>query len=71
MGGGHVTRHTHPVVFGRIEAGCLRCVELLQDAPVRKGWGRKPSAGETRRDLDAHFRSERHKAEIVCTFGDW
>ena len=67
-----VTRHTHQVVFGRIEAGCPRCVELLLGAPVRKGWGsRRQSAGETRRDLDAHFRSERHKAEIVCTFGDW
>jgi formamidopyrimidine-DNA glycosylase len=30
-----ITKHTHPVVFGRREDGCPRCAELAAGAEVR------------------------------------
>lgn len=37
------TKHTHPMVFGRLEAGCPRCAELAAGAPpirwrIRPRW---------------------------------
>lgn len=43
-----VTKHTHPVCFGRREAGCPRCAELSNGAEPRSGWGSLKKQNEQR-----------------------
>lgn len=66
------TKHTHPVVFGRREAGCPRCDELRAGAPVRRwvGTSRKEDERRFARDLAAHD-CKASRCAVVCTFGDW
>jgi hypothetical protein len=70
------TKHTHPVVFGRREAGCPRCAELDAGAAPVKGWGTAKREREVMfsRALDDHFAPggphARGECGPVCTFGD-
>lgn len=65
------TQHNHPVVFGRKEAGCPRCAELLAGAPVRAWRNQRAASDEQRvREIRAHD-CQRSRCSVVCTFGDW
>ena len=67
------TKHSHPMVFGRREAGCPRCAELNAGAaPVRWSAARRDDAQRVR-EVHAHFSGRRHRSGgcgPVCTFGD-
>jgi len=69
------TQHTcDGPVFGRKTPGCPRCDELLAGAaPVAwAGADRKRlQAQQDERARVAHFASAAHRAEGVCTYGDW
>ena len=54
-----VTKHTHPVIFGRKVAGCPRCAELLAGAPVVQ-WRPSHAQEDARRcaEVRAHFDKE-------------
>jgi hypothetical protein len=65
------TQHSHPVVFGRREAGCPRCGELSSGAPARRGWGHQKRQFEAA--AVAAIRAHNCRAAgcgPVCTFGD-
>jgi hypothetical protein len=70
----NIVKHTHPVVFGRKEPGCVRCGQLMAGAPARQGWGRRSySVTDPVREVRDHFDGQRHKSGgcgPVCTFGD-
>jgi len=72
------TKHTHPMVFGRREAGCPRCAELNNGAaPIR--WAirrREDDARERSAQIAAHFAQPNHNCPggpcyPVCTAFDW
>lgn len=71
------TKHTHPMLWGKREAGCPRCAELNAGAPViQQPWRGRKARFEAQRDehLKSHFASEKHLSGgcgPVCTFGDW
>jgi hypothetical protein len=60
-------------VFSRYDRECPRCLELVNGAPARKGWG--PSQDQIRcQEINAHFSGTKHLSGgcgIVCTFGEW
>jgi hypothetical protein len=61
-------------VFGKKTPGCPRCDELLAGATpvVWAGADRKRRQDEQdARARVAHFASAAHRAETVCTYGDW
>jgi hypothetical protein len=64
--------------FGRLMGGgeCPRCDELRGGAAPREdhAGSRRGQADRDRADVQAHFRSEKHrsgKCGIVCTYGQW
>lgn len=63
-----MTKHTHPVVFGRKVEGCPRCNELQQGAPPRS-WGRRPYHDPRKFPEPAHVCTA--KCGPVCTAGEW
>lgn len=65
------TQHTHQSNFGRKVAGCPRCTELANGAPVR-AWRnyRAESDAQRVREIRAHD-CKRSGCGPVCTFGDW
>jgi len=70
------TKHTHPMVFGRREAGCPRCSELNNGAPLVRWFGdmRKEDDRVRLAAIKAHFASPAHlngHCGPVCTFGEW
>lgn len=58
--------------FGRKDATCPRCQELLAGAEPRKGWGHAKREQE-RRQIEAIRRHDCKASNCgpVCTFGDW
>jgi len=58
--------------FGRKDATCPRCKELLAGDSPRKGWSDKKRRQE-QQQLEAIRNHDCKKAGcmIVCTFGDW
>jgi hypothetical protein len=67
------TKHTHTVVFGRKEAGCPRCAELLAGAApiVWPGMNcRAEHEAEQLRAIRTHNCQASHCGP-VCTFGEW
>ena len=67
------TKHNHPMVFGRREAGCPRCAELNAGAPVIRWAGM-----DSKRRFEAQSIAAIHAHNCaaagcgpVCTFGDW
>lgn len=67
-----ILKHTHPMVFGRREAGCPRCAQLDNGAPAVKWNGTRRAEQEARRiaEIRAH-RCEVARCGPVCTFGEW
>ena len=72
------TKHNHPMLFGKREAGCPRCAELEAGAPVRtQPWreARRFNEEIRKRSISAHFAPggphARGACGPVCTFGDW
>jgi len=60
------------MAFGRKDATCPRCVELLNGAEART-WNKSADAIRTQ-DVRNHFESEKHRTGgcgVVCTFGEW
>lgn len=59
-------------VFGRLDPGCDRCVELADGAAPRRGWGqtRREQDALRIRDIRAHDCSRSH-CGTVCTYGEW
>ena len=60
------------MTFGRKDARCPRCIELLNGAPAREGWHKdyyKMKAHEERLDHIKHVCDSR--CGPVCTFGEW
>ena len=72
------TRHSTTCrrVYGRYDADCARCQELMTGAEPRKGWGQRRREDEAARlrDIRDHFRPggphECGECGPVCTFGD-
>jgi hypothetical protein len=67
------TKHNHPVVFGRKEAGCARCEELKAGAPAVK-WARSPSRYDGGMSLAQAIRSHNcltSRCGPVCTAFEW
>jgi hypothetical protein len=63
------TKHTHPMVFGKREAGCPRCAELASGAaPIT--WARRDDDRQRSHEVRAHD-CERSRCGNVCTFGDY
>jgi len=65
------TKHNHPMVFGRREAGCPRCEEMNKGAPAVR-WNMK--GYNPREDVMAQIRAHDCKAAkcgLVCTAFDW
>ena len=64
------------MAFGRKDANCPRCQELLKGAPAREGWQGKYFSRKAeqealfRRSLATH-NCKSARCAIVCTFGDW
>lgn len=68
-------------VFGRYDANCPRCKELMAGARPREGWQREYYARQAQRDaqreaaVQAHFAPGGPHAQglcgPVCTFGEW
>jgi hypothetical protein len=60
------------MAFGRKDATCPRCVELLNGAkPIV--WVKSNDYNRTQ-DIRNHYASEKHRTGgcgVVCTFGDW
>lgn len=64
------TKHTHPVVFGRREAGCPRCAELSAGAaPVR--WSTRHDEEQRRIEAIRRHDCTASKCGPVCTAFDW
>lgn len=65
------TKHNHPMVFGRKEAGCPRCLELACGAqPIR--WAQSARQNELRRCHEIRMHDcQKSGCGPVCTFGDW
>lgn len=65
------------MVFGRKDATCPRCQELLAGAAPRDGWqasyykNKASEESRTSRAISQHFASEEHKKETMCTAFDW
>lgn len=63
-------------VFGRYDADCARCQELITGAAPRKGWNdrKREMDAQFSRDVADHFRPGGPHATgacgPVCTFGD-
>lgn len=73
---GHGPQTSHSpncnMVFGRKDPTCPRCIELINGAPTRRGWG--PSRAEKDRRQSAEIRAHncsRSGCGPVCTFGEW
>ena len=68
------TKHaaTCNMAFGRKDASCPRCRELLAGAAPREGWGSraKRDAEQTREAIRAHDCKRSHCGP-VCTAFDW
>lgn len=65
------TKHTHPMVFGRREAGCPRCEEMNAGSPAVR-WSMK--GYNPREDVMAQIRAhdcKKSKCGPVCTAFDW
>lgn len=60
------------MAFGRKDAACPRCQELMKGSAPRAGWNDAKITREKQfsRELAAH-NCERSHCSIVCTFGDW
>lgn len=57
--------------FGRKDATCPRCVELINGAkPIVWRNRRAESDAQRSREIYAHD-CKRSNCSIVCTFGDW
>ena len=71
------TRHAADckMVFGRKDANCPRCQELMAGSKPRAGWiGFKERDRRACIEIAAHFASHRHLSGgcgPVCTFGEW
>ena len=67
-----MTKHNHPVAFGRRVVGCPRCEELEAGAPARKGWGQRQREQDQQRSraIAAHQCSLATCGQ-VCTRFDW
>lgn len=64
------------MAFGRKDATCPRCIELLAGAPVRAGWQKQYFAVKRSHDAQRSFEIRNHDCKVsscavVCTFGDW
>jgi hypothetical protein len=74
-----ITDHNHePLPYGRRKphGDCPRCDELHDGLPARPGFTtrRQELELQSRRDLDAHLASAKHRSGgcgPVCTYGDW
>lgn len=72
------TKHANDckMVFGRKDAQCPRCVEMINGSTARTGWQKtyyaekKASSEMFIRALAAH-NCEKSGCMVVCTFGDW
>lgn len=64
------------MAFGRKDANCPRCQELLNGAKARAGWQSKYYAEQQQQlaAIRAHYNSHKHLSGAcgpVCTFGDY
>jgi len=64
--------------YGRKDANCPRCVELMSGAKPRARFGgRETRAQRDARqceEIRAHFSSHKHLSGgcgVICTFGEW
>lgn len=60
------------MAFGKKDANCPRCVELLNGAQPRKSWDHLKKFNEARR-IEAIRNHDCKKSNCgpVCTYGDW
>lgn len=71
------TKHNHPVVFGRKEADCPRCIELKAGYPARDGWQKRYFDTKNRQDaqrleaIRSHDFAACTAKNVVCTHFDW
>ena len=72
-----MTKHSMDckMVFGRKDASCPRCQELLNGAAPIK-WANSFKQNDARRcaEIHDHFQSHKHLSGgcgVICTFGEW
>jgi hypothetical protein len=64
------TKHNHPMIFGRREAGCPRCEEMNRGAPAVRWTNRRAEEAKLVAEIRAH-NCVAAKCGPVCTAFDW
>jgi hypothetical protein len=61
------------MAFGRKDATCPRCQELLAGSPARSSWHKSHFEMKARQDAVRALPHScaAHNCGAVCTFGDW
>jgi len=64
--------------FGKKDAHCPRCIELMSGSAPRARFGGRMTRAERDvqacKEITAHFQSHKHLSGgcgVVCTFGEW